>query len=65
MPNPIELVPGPRCDPSTTEPTLPSELRLKPELLSPEEGIRLAAELGCSRVILARELALDEIKKIP
>ena len=178
MPNQIELVPGLRCDRSTTEPTLPSELRLKPELLSPagdrtcllaavengadavyfglrrhnariramnfdgadlaevmallhrrgvrgyvtlntlmfpdeladveatvrelvvagvdaviiqdlglarliraissdleihastqmsitsEEGIRLAAELGCSRVILARELALDEIKKI-
>lgn len=178
MPKQIELVPGLRCDPSTTEPTPPSELRLKPELLSPagdrtcllaavengadavyfglrrhnariramnfdgadlaevmallhrrgvrgyvtlntlmfpdeladveatvrelvvagvdaviiqdlglarliraissdleihastqmsitsEEGIRLAAELGCSRVILARELALDEIKKI-
>ena len=178
MPNQIELVPGLRCDRSTTEPTLPSEPRLKPELLSPagdrtcllaavengadavyfglrrhnariramnfdgadlaevmallhrrgvrgyvtlntlmfpdeladveatvrelvvagvdaviiqdlglarliraissdleihastqmsitsEEGIRLAAELGCSRVILARELALDEIKKI-
>jgi putative protease len=29
-----------------------------------EEGIRLAAELGCSRVILARELSLDEIRKI-
>ena len=29
-----------------------------------EEGIRLAAELGCSRVILARELSLDEIGKI-
>lgn len=178
MANQIELVPGLRCDPSTTEPTPPSELRLKPELLSPagdrtcllaavengadavyfglrrhnariramnfdgadlaevmallhrrgvwgyvtlntlmfpdeladveatvrelvmagvdavivqdlglarliraissdleihastqmsitsEEGIRLAAELGCSRVILARELALDEIKRI-
>ncbi|MGZ3433549.1 MAG: DUF3656 domain-containing U32 family peptidase, partial [Isosphaeraceae bacterium] len=178
MANQIELVPGLRCDPSTTEPTPPSKLRLKPELLSPagdrtcllaavengadavyfglrrhnariramnfdgadlaevmallhrrgvwgyvtlntlmfpdeladveatvrelvmagvdavivqdlglsrliraissdleihastqmsitsEEGIRLAAELGCSRVILARELALDEIKRI-
>src|SRR5271166_6317571 len=32
--------------------------------ITSEEGIRLAAELGCSRVILARELALDEIKKI-
>ena len=29
-----------------------------------EEGIRLAAELGCSRVILARELSLDEIRKV-
>ena len=37
MPNQIELVPGLRCDPSTTEPTPPLELRLKPELLSPEE----------------------------
>ncbi len=35
MPNQIELVPGLRCDPSTTEPAPPSELRLKPELLSP------------------------------
>ena len=35
MANQIELVPGLRCDPSTTEPTPPSELRLKPELLSP------------------------------
>ncbi len=32
--------------------------------ITSEEGIRLAAELGCSRVILARELSLDEIKKI-
>jgi putative protease len=29
-----------------------------------EEGVRLAAELGCARVILARELSLDEIAKI-
>ena len=28
------------------------------------EGVRLAAELGCSRVILARELSLREIAKI-
>jgi len=28
------------------------------------EGVRLAAELGCSRVILARELSLAEIAKI-
>jgi len=28
------------------------------------EGVRLARELGCSRVILARELSLDEIAKI-
>ena len=35
MPNQIELVPGLRCDRSATEPTPPSELRLKPELLSP------------------------------
>ena len=28
------------------------------------EGARLARELGCSRVILARELALDEIAKL-
>jgi len=32
--------------------------------ITSEEGIRLAAELGCSRVILARELSLDEIRKI-
>ena len=32
--------------------------------ITSEEGIRLAAELGCTRVILARELSLDEIKKI-
>jgi putative protease len=32
--------------------------------ITSEEGIRLAAELGCSRVILARELSLDEIKKV-
>ena len=31
--------------------------------ITSEEGIRLAAELGCSRVILARELSLDEIKQ--
>lgn len=29
-----------------------------------EEGVRLARELGCSRVILARELSLGEIRKI-
>jgi putative protease len=28
------------------------------------EGVRLARELGCSRVILARELSLDEIGKV-
>src|SRR5690349_17538391 len=28
------------------------------------EGIRLARELGCSRVILGRELSLDEIAKV-
>src|SRR5205085_9116996 len=28
------------------------------------EGVRLARELGCSRVILARELSLSEIGKI-
>jgi U32 family peptidase len=32
--------------------------------ITSEEGIRLAAELGCSRVILARELSLSEIKRI-
>ena len=32
--------------------------------ITSEEGIRLAADLGCSRVILARELSLDEIKKV-
>ncbi len=32
--------------------------------ITSEEGIRLASELGCSRVILARELSLDEIRKI-
>ncbi|WP_165227200.1 DUF3656 domain-containing U32 family peptidase [Aquisphaera insulae] len=32
--------------------------------ITSEEGIRLAAELGCSRVILARELSLEEIRKI-
>jgi putative protease len=29
-----------------------------------EEGVRLARELGCSRVILARELSLSEIGKV-
>ena len=29
-----------------------------------EEGVRLACELGCSRVILARELSLDEIARV-
>ena len=28
------------------------------------EGVRLARDLGCSRVILARELSLDEIAKV-
>jgi putative protease len=28
------------------------------------EGLKLARELGCSRVILARELSLDEIRKV-
>ena len=28
------------------------------------EGVRLARELGCSRVILARELSLGEIARI-
>jgi U32 family peptidase len=28
------------------------------------EGVRLARELGCSRVILARELSLDEIARV-
>jgi putative protease len=32
--------------------------------ITSEEGVRLAAELGCSRVILARELSLEEIRKI-
>ena len=32
--------------------------------ITSEEGVRLARELGCSRVILARELSLDEIAKI-
>ena len=32
--------------------------------ITSEEGTRLAAELGCSRVILARELSLAEIGKI-
>jgi putative protease len=32
--------------------------------ITSEEGARLAAELGCSRVILARELSLDEIAQI-
>ncbi len=32
--------------------------------ITSEEGIRLAEELGCSRVILARELSLSEIDKI-
>jgi len=35
MPNQIELVPGLRIDASATAPALPSELRVKPELLSP------------------------------
>jgi U32 family peptidase len=32
--------------------------------ITSEEGVRLAKELGCSRVILARELSLAEIAKI-
>lgn len=32
--------------------------------ITSSEGVRLAAELGCSRVILARELSLSEIGKI-
>lgn len=32
--------------------------------ITSEEGARLAAELGCSRVILARELSIKEIEKI-
>jgi len=32
--------------------------------ITSEEGVRLAAELGCSRVILARELSIGEIEKI-
>src|SRR4051812_40563672 len=32
--------------------------------ITSEEGTRLAAELGCSRVILARELSLAEIARI-
>ena len=32
--------------------------------ITSEEGVGLAAELGCSRVILARELSLAEIDKI-
>lgn len=32
--------------------------------ITSEEGVRLARELGCSRVILARELSLDEIAKV-
>ena len=32
--------------------------------ITSEEGVRLARELGCSRVILARELSLAEIAKI-
>lgn len=32
--------------------------------ITSEEGVRLAAELGCSRVILARELSVKEIEKI-
>ena len=39
MPNQIEVVQGPRFDPSTTLPASPSEPRLKPELLArPEIG---------------------------
>ena len=32
--------------------------------ITSEEGVELARELGCSRVILARELSLDEIGRI-
>ncbi|WP_240907113.1 U32 family peptidase [Paludisphaera rhizosphaerae] len=32
--------------------------------ITSEEGVRLAAELGCSRVILARELSLDEVRRV-
>jgi U32 family peptidase len=32
--------------------------------ITSEEGVRLAAELGCSRVILARELSLKEVEQV-
>ncbi len=32
--------------------------------ITSEEGVRLARDLGCSRVILARELSLKEVEKI-
>ncbi|WP_240911040.1 U32 family peptidase [Paludisphaera soli] len=32
--------------------------------ITSEEGVRLAAELGCTRVILARELSLDEVRRV-
>jgi putative protease len=32
--------------------------------ITSEEGVRLAAELGCSRVILARELSLEEVRRV-
>jgi putative protease len=32
--------------------------------ITSEEGVRLAAELGCSRVILARELSLKDVERV-
>jgi putative protease len=32
--------------------------------ITSEEGVRLAAELGCSRVILARELSLADVQRV-
>ncbi|MDR3621844.1 MAG: DUF3656 domain-containing protein [Paludisphaera borealis] len=32
--------------------------------ITSEEGVRLAAELGCSRVILARELSLADVERV-
>ena len=42
----------------------PGNPRLDPDVVTGVEGVRLAKELGCSRVILARELSLREIAKI-
>ena len=57
----------PGCRPRPADPrrhARPRDPRLDPDVGHRGEGVRLARELGCSRVILARELSLREIARI-